>query len=143
MYLKYSLSKNAPKISFFAQIRRKRKFSAPLICMFLPFTDELHQELNGEPEDRVDTGTLSLIIAVLTASLLTILITCLLHFLKLFIKLISLGCVCAFRCCGNLKPIEESRLPSRKKQARSQVSIQKVYWVVYQFSFEMGKTPIT
>ncbi|KAI6215359.1 hypothetical protein M3Y94_00376700 [Aphelenchoides besseyi] len=56
--------------------------------------DEIHLELKGEPEDRVDTGTLSLIIAVGVASLLTILITC---------------CVCAFRCCGNLTPDEDTK----------------------------------
>ncbi|KAI6239061.1 hypothetical protein M3Y99_00609000 [Aphelenchoides fujianensis] len=56
--------------------------------------DEIHMQLKGEPEDRVDTGTLSLIIAVGVASLLTVLITC---------------CVCAFRCCGNLTPDEDTR----------------------------------
>ncbi|CAI4232327.1 unnamed protein product [Auanema sp. JU1783] len=49
---------------------------------------ELRKELNGEPMDRVDTGTLSLVVAVGVAVLLTCLITC---------------CVCAFRCCGNLR----------------------------------------
>ncbi|VDK42379.1 unnamed protein product [Anisakis simplex] len=48
----------------------------------------LHRELQGEPSDRVDTGTLSLIIAVFVASLIVVLITC---------------CVCAIRCCGNLR----------------------------------------
>lgn len=38
--------------------------------------DELHQELKGEPEDRFDTGTLTLIVAVGFAFLLTLLITC-------------------------------------------------------------------
>ena len=42
----------------------------------LLFADEVHKQLKGEPEDRVDGGTLSLIIAVGVASLLTILITC-------------------------------------------------------------------
>uniref|UniRef100_A0A0M3IR53 Uncharacterized protein n=1 Tax=Ascaris lumbricoides TaxID=6252 RepID=A0A0M3IR53_ASCLU len=37
---------------------------------------DLHRELQGEPEDRIDTGTLSLIIAVGVACLLTLLITC-------------------------------------------------------------------
>jgi hypothetical protein len=55
-------------------------------------TYELHQQLKGEPEARVDTGTLSLIVAVGVASLLTILITC---------------CVCAFRCFGNLSNEED------------------------------------
>ncbi|KAK0416259.1 hypothetical protein QR680_012383 [Steinernema hermaphroditum] len=50
--------------------------------------NDLHHELTGEPEDRFDTGTLSLLMAVGIAVLLTILITC---------------CVCAFRCCGNLR----------------------------------------
>uniref|UniRef100_A0A914RUV1 Uncharacterized protein n=1 Tax=Parascaris equorum TaxID=6256 RepID=A0A914RUV1_PAREQ len=40
------------------------------------FSADLHRELQGEPEDRVDTGTLSLIIAVGVACLLTLLITC-------------------------------------------------------------------
>ncbi|KAF7634494.1 hypothetical protein Mgra_00006065 [Meloidogyne graminicola] len=53
---------------------------------------EMYEQLRGEPESRVDTGTLSLIIAVGVASLLTSLIT---------------GCVCAFRCCGNLSPNDE------------------------------------
>ncbi|VDK89255.1 unnamed protein product [Litomosoides sigmodontis] len=48
----------------------------------------LHNELKGDPEVRIDTGTLSLIIAVGVAVLLTIMVTC---------------CVCAFRCCGNLR----------------------------------------
>ncbi|KHN73299.1 hypothetical protein Tcan_06958 [Toxocara canis] len=56
---------------------------------------ELHRELQGEPEDRVDTGTLSLIIAVGVACLLTLLITC---------------CVCAFRCCGNLRNEESENV---------------------------------
>ncbi|VDN52403.1 unnamed protein product [Dracunculus medinensis] len=51
--------------------------------------DALHRELKGKPDDRFDTGTLSLIVAVGFACLLTLFITC---------------CVCAFRCCGNLKP---------------------------------------
>uniref|UniRef100_A0A1I7S079 Uncharacterized protein n=1 Tax=Bursaphelenchus xylophilus TaxID=6326 RepID=A0A1I7S079_BURXY len=55
---------------------------------------DIEKELKGEPEDRVDTGTLSLIIAVGVASLLTILITC---------------CVCAFRCCGNLTPEDDTK----------------------------------
>ncbi|KAL7080285.1 hypothetical protein ACQ4LE_000916 [Meloidogyne hapla] len=54
---------------------------------------EMYEQLRGEPESRVDTGTLSLIIAVGVASLITSLIT---------------GCVCAFRCCGNLSPDEKS-----------------------------------
>jgi len=57
-------------------------------------TYALHQQLKGEPEDRVDTGTLSLIIAVGVASLLTILITC---------------CVCAFRCFGNLSAEDDGK----------------------------------
>ncbi|GMS90764.1 hypothetical protein PENTCL1PPCAC_12939, partial [Pristionchus entomophagus] len=48
----------------------------------------IRRELNGEPETRVDTGTLSLVISVGVAVALTIIITL---------------CVCAFRCCGNLK----------------------------------------
>uniref|UniRef100_A0A914ZW40 Uncharacterized protein n=1 Tax=Parascaris univalens TaxID=6257 RepID=A0A914ZW40_PARUN len=56
---------------------------------------DLHRELQGEPEDRVDTGTLSLIIAVGVACLLTLLITC---------------CVCAFRCCGNLRNEENENV---------------------------------
>ncbi|KAI3418856.1 hypothetical protein GPALN_007956 [Globodera pallida] len=56
---------------------------------------EMFEELRGDPESRVDTGTLSLVIAVGVASLLTSLIT---------------GCVCAFRCCGNLSPSEEKSL---------------------------------
>lgn len=55
----------------------------------------LHSELKGEPEDRIDTGTLSLIIAVGVAVLLTALITC---------------CVCAFRCCGNMRADQPERL---------------------------------
>ncbi|VDM99931.1 unnamed protein product, partial [Thelazia callipaeda] len=53
----------------------------------------LHDELKGAPENRIDTGILSLIIAVGVAVLLTALITC---------------CVCAFRCCGNIRenPLE-------------------------------------
>ncbi|VDM60223.1 unnamed protein product [Angiostrongylus costaricensis] len=49
---------------------------------------ELLRELNGEEQGKVDTGTLSLLVAVGLAVLLTLLITC---------------CVCAFRCCGNLR----------------------------------------
>ncbi|KAL3073203.1 hypothetical protein niasHT_035479 [Heterodera trifolii] len=56
---------------------------------------EMFEELRGDPESRVDTGTLSLVIAVGVACLLTSLIT---------------GCVCAFRCCGNLSPAEEKSL---------------------------------
>uniref|UniRef100_A0A915CTY6 Uncharacterized protein n=1 Tax=Ditylenchus dipsaci TaxID=166011 RepID=A0A915CTY6_9BILA len=67
---------------------------------------ELHQQLKGDPEERTDTGTLSLIIAVGVASSLTILVTC---------------CVCAFRCCGNLSPVEEAKLPNRTKAGRNQV----------------------
>ncbi|EFO23247.1 hypothetical protein LOAG_05236 [Loa loa] len=55
----------------------------------------LHDELKGEPEVRIDTGTLSLIIAVGVAVLLTIMITC---------------CVCAFRCCGNMRSDQSDRL---------------------------------
>ncbi|VDM12615.1 unnamed protein product [Wuchereria bancrofti] len=54
----------------------------------------LHNELKGEPEVRIDTGTLSLIIAVGVAVLLTIMITC---------------CVCAFRCCGNMRSDQSDR----------------------------------
>ncbi|KAI1729056.1 modulator of levamisole receptor-1 domain-containing protein [Ditylenchus destructor] len=69
---------------------------------------ELHHQLKGEPEQRVDTGTLSLIIAVGVASALTILITC---------------CVCAFRCCGNLKSqAEESKLPNRTKSTKNHIT---------------------
>lgn len=46
-----------------------------LFILFLCLA-EIERELMGEPEERVDTGTLSLIIAVGVASLLTILITC-------------------------------------------------------------------
>ncbi|MFH4982544.1 hypothetical protein AB6A40_009253 [Gnathostoma spinigerum] len=53
------------------------------------FRSDLYQELKGEPEGKFDTGTISLIIAVGVACFLTFIITC---------------CVCAFRCCGNLKP---------------------------------------
>ncbi|CAG9529475.1 unnamed protein product [Cercopithifilaria johnstoni] len=55
----------------------------------------LHDELKGEPEVRFDTGTLSLIIAVGVAVLLTIMITC---------------CVCAFRWCGNMRSDQSDRL---------------------------------
>uniref|UniRef100_A0A915Q2Q6 Uncharacterized protein n=1 Tax=Setaria digitata TaxID=48799 RepID=A0A915Q2Q6_9BILA len=55
----------------------------------------LHNELKGEPDDRIDTGTLSLIIAVGVAVLLTVLITC---------------CVCAFRCCGNMRAEQSEHL---------------------------------
>ncbi|TKR77064.1 hypothetical protein L596_018107 [Steinernema carpocapsae] len=51
-------------------------------------TNDLHRELTGQPEDRFDTGTLSLLMAVGIAVLLTVMVTC---------------CVCAFRCCGNLR----------------------------------------
>uniref|UniRef100_A0A914UJV9 Uncharacterized protein n=1 Tax=Plectus sambesii TaxID=2011161 RepID=A0A914UJV9_9BILA len=56
--------------------------------------DNVQNELLGEPEGRVDTGTLSLIIAVGVAVLLVTVITC---------------CVCAFRCCGNLRPPPDAR----------------------------------
>lgn len=56
-------------------------------------SDDIHQELKGEAEKVLDTGTLSLIIAVGVASLLTIIITL---------------CVCAFRCCGNITPQPEA-----------------------------------
>ncbi|CAD6188481.1 unnamed protein product [Caenorhabditis auriculariae] len=49
---------------------------------------ELSNELNGVPEDKFDTGTLSLLISIAVAVFLTIFITC---------------CVCAFRCCGNVR----------------------------------------
>ncbi|XGW18557.1 hypothetical protein V3C99_002847 [Haemonchus contortus] len=55
---------------------------------------ELRRELNGEEQGKVDTGTLSLLVAVGLAVLLTILITC---------------CVCAFRCCGNLRGEDRPR----------------------------------
>lgn len=59
----------------------------------------MYVELKGEPENRVDTGTLSLVIAVGVASLLTILVTC---------------CVCAFRCCGSEQQQEESGVGTSK-----------------------------
>ncbi|CAJ0578500.1 unnamed protein product, partial [Mesorhabditis spiculigera] len=55
---------------------------------------EIGKELHGQPEQKLDTGTLALILSVAVAVLLTMLITC---------------CVCAFRCCGNLKGDERPR----------------------------------
>jgi len=52
-------------------------------------------ELSGEPVSHVDTGTLSLIISVAVASALVVIIS---------------GCVCAFRCCGNLNPLPDTPL---------------------------------
>uniref|UniRef100_A0A914C1B7 Uncharacterized protein n=1 Tax=Acrobeloides nanus TaxID=290746 RepID=A0A914C1B7_9BILA len=69
-------------------------------------THELHEELKGEPEDRFDTGTLTLIVAVGFAFLLTLLITC---------------CVCAFRCCGNLAEDNSSKSTSRVESFRTEV----------------------
>ena len=40
------------------------------------FSAEMYEELKGEPEKRVDTVTLSLVIAVGVTSLLTVLVTC-------------------------------------------------------------------
>ncbi|KRX39699.1 hypothetical protein T05_15058, partial [Trichinella murrelli] len=51
--------------------------------------DTLRMEYSGAPEEHVDTGTLSLIVSIAVAAILVIIIT---------------GCVCAFRCCGNLRP---------------------------------------
>ncbi|PAV57020.1 hypothetical protein WR25_26097 [Diploscapter pachys] len=50
--------------------------------------EEVKKELNGMPQEKVDTGTLSFMASVLAAVFLTLFITC---------------CVCAFRCCGNMK----------------------------------------
>ncbi|KJH51335.1 hypothetical protein DICVIV_02451 [Dictyocaulus viviparus] len=63
---------------------------------------ELLRELNGEEQGKVDTGTLSLLVAVGLAVLLTMLITC---------------CVCAFRCCGNLRATDRPR-PVRRAVER-------------------------
>ncbi|RCN29058.1 hypothetical protein ANCCAN_25187 [Ancylostoma caninum] len=63
---------------------------------------ELLRELNGEESGKVDTGTLSLVVAVGLAVLLTMLITC---------------CVCAFRCCGNLRSEDRPR-PVRRAVER-------------------------
>ncbi|KAI6177137.1 hypothetical protein M3Y97_00874200 [Aphelenchoides bicaudatus] len=64
--------------------------------------EEVNKHLKGDPEERIDTGTLSLIIAVGVASLLTILITC---------------CVCAFRCCGNLSPEDDTKSLSQNESS--------------------------
>lgn len=90
----------------------------------------MFEELRGDPETRVDTGTLSLvecdfntisnvshvnvqIIAVGVASLLTSLITgkrSLITDNRISVIFDLLGCVCAFRCCGNLSPSDEKSL---------------------------------
>ncbi|CAJ0941002.1 unnamed protein product, partial [Mesorhabditis belari] len=55
---------------------------------------DIGRELTGEREQRTDTGTLALVASVAMAVALTLIITC---------------CVCAFRCCGNLKGDERPR----------------------------------
>lgn len=82
--------------------------------------DELAIELNGSPASRVDTGTLSLIIAVGVASLLTILITCTrsYSYIIIIINMIMIaGCVCAFRCCGNLTPDDDTKSVSQNESS--------------------------
>ncbi|CAI5446001.1 unnamed protein product [Caenorhabditis angaria] len=59
---------------------------------------EISMELNGEPEPRFDTGTLSLLLSVGLAVVLTLFITC---------------CVCAFRCCGNVRTRERRKSVER------------------------------
>ncbi|CAI2348186.1 unnamed protein product [Caenorhabditis sp. 36 PRJEB53466] len=59
---------------------------------------EISSELNGEPEPRFDTGTLSLLLSIALAVGLTLFITC---------------CVCAFRCCGNVKTRERRKSVER------------------------------
>ncbi|UMM22324.1 hypothetical protein L5515_003595 [Caenorhabditis briggsae] len=59
---------------------------------------EISNELNGPPEPRFDTGTLSLLLSVGLAVGLTLFITC---------------CVCAFRCCGNVKTRERRKSVER------------------------------
>ncbi|CAB3402407.1 unnamed protein product [Caenorhabditis bovis] len=59
---------------------------------------EISHELNGPPEPRFDTGTLSLLLSVGVAVALTVFITC---------------CVCAFRCCGNVRQRERRKSVER------------------------------
>uniref|UniRef100_A0A5S6R601 N-acetyltransferase domain-containing protein n=2 Tax=Trichuris muris TaxID=70415 RepID=A0A5S6R601_TRIMR len=65
-------------------IRRKAYLKALELIL-----DILRNEYSGMPEEHVDTGTLSLIVSIAVAGILGLIIT---------------GCVCAFRCCGNLRP---------------------------------------
>ncbi|KRY75003.1 hypothetical protein T4A_7409 [Trichinella pseudospiralis] len=69
--------------------------------------DTLRMEYSGAPEEHVDTGTLSLIVSIAVAAILVIIIT---------------GCVCAFRCCGNLRPHldQHSREALQSQQQHSQ-----------------------
>lgn len=94
----------------------------------------MHVHLKGDPEERIDTGTLSLIIAVGVASLLTILITCcvcafrLVPALKLaieppietlFVNHLKPVEVLRyiFRCCGNLSPDDEVKSISQNESS--------------------------
>lgn len=59
---------------------------------------ELEKELNGSPLGKIDTGTISLVVSVGVAVFLTAFITC---------------CVCAFRCCGNIRSQERRKSVER------------------------------
>ncbi|KRZ03762.1 hypothetical protein T11_7717 [Trichinella zimbabwensis] len=68
--------------------------------------DTLRMEYSGAPEEHVDTGTLSLIVSIAVAAILVIIIT---------------GCVCAFRCCGNLRPhLDQHSREALQSQQQSQ-----------------------
>ncbi|KFD50764.1 hypothetical protein M514_08420 [Trichuris suis] len=71
--------------------------------------DILRNEYSGMPEEHVDTGTLSLIVSIAVAGILGLIIT---------------GCVCAFRCCGNLRPDPVTTLTTAVRAA-STSSIKK------------------
>lgn len=76
------------------------------------FPEEISNELNGDPEPRFDTGTLSLLLSVGLAVGLTLFITCKIY-LGFSIESSSSGCVCAFRCCGNVKTRERRKSVER------------------------------